>query len=226
MPRVVVICVATNGYEVAWRECIQSHQRYCNAHKYTYRLITSSEIPNVHPKWLKIHKMLQALHEDWDAVILLDADLYVTQRCPAIPMLKRVNVMAAKGVSNRFNSGYVRAYNTPRARQFFQDMLDFKASGQIVPKPSFVSAEGENGVFIHLSPGVVQELDKRWNNTSDPNLKDFNRHFTTTMGDYIRHQRGKNGRRERIHIRDLRTLRSQQRTKQRKALLIRTLYSR
>ena len=78
--------------------------------------------------------------------------------------------------------------NTPDALQFYRDVLDSCES--LVPKEH--QGLRENGHVIHMAsvyPAMVQILDLRRNNTADPALQDYIRHYSDGGG-MRKHYRG------------------------------------
>lgn len=171
-----IICVASGGYVRIWPECIASHRAYARRHGLEYTLVEQAPASGPHPKWLKFHLALEALEGGRD-VMLLDADARITTEAPAFgDVLARhpnADIFAALGVSGRPNSGVVllRGGGRSRATSFLRTCIANAA--RPVPREDRVTAEGENGHFIHYlkqSPfdTAFQRLDPGWNRTEPP----------------------------------------------------------
>lgn len=178
----LIFTVGQNGYDVAYRSCISSHQRYADRIGAQYVAVTEpGHMPDTAiSAWLKIPLMVEALRSGYDHVAFIDADAEVRSTTPdfreALPA--DVSVGMALGRSGRFNSGVMLARNDDKARAFFG-----RVQGSIleeVPDEARANLKYENGNVIYVADqmGGVATLDPRWNNTADPSLDDYVRHYT------------------------------------------------
>lgn len=179
---VALFSIAYNGYDQIWGPCIDSHYAYAESRNYQYSLIgegCSTELA-MECAWVKIPLMIAALDAGHDWVSFVDSDAEFMDRCPSVEMVeaKGKDVYMAHGHSGRPNSGVFMLRNTPSARQFLMRVIEI--AGQEIP-PEHRVGWGENGAVIHIAstyPGL-QQLDVKWNNNSDLDLKDYIRHYSS-----------------------------------------------
>lgn len=178
----LIFTVGQNGYDVAYRSCISSHERYAERVGASYVAVTEPRrMPDTAiSAWLKIPLMVHALRSGYDHVAFIDADAEVRPTTPdfrdALPTDSSVGM--ALGRSGRFNSGVMLARNGDAARNFFERV---EASIlEEVPDEARANLKYENGNVIYVADqmGGVATLDPRWNNTADPSLDDYVRHYT------------------------------------------------
>jgi FkbM family methyltransferase len=185
-----VLCVATGGYALVWPECLQSHDDYARRFKLQYELISTVPPGGPNPKWLKLERAAALLEAGRD-VMLIDADAQLLSGAPCfLDVLARhpeADVFAAKGVSGRPNSGVVffRGGSDNLAAQLLRTCLAGASSP--VPVEDRVTAEGENGHFIHFlkqAPfaAALHVLGSEWNRTAPPSRAgDAVAHYTGAM---------------------------------------------
>lgn len=178
----LIFTVGQNGYDVAYRSCISSHERYAERIGARYVAVTEPRrMPDTAiSAWLKIPLMVRALRSGYDHVAFIDADAEVRSTTPdfrdALP--QEASVGMALGRSGRFNSGVMLARNGDSALAFFERV---EASIlEEVPDEARANLKYENGNVIYVADqmGGVATLDPRWNNTADPSLDDYVRHYT------------------------------------------------
>jgi hypothetical protein len=130
--------------------------------------------------WLKIPLLLHALKNGHDWVAFLDADCLVRSTAPdftsvAVP---GKSIYAAMGRSQRYNSGMLLVMRSEASIAFFEQMLASVTEEIAQGDRDFLKYE--NGNFIHCarSSDAIETLDLKWNNTYDPSLPDYIRHYT------------------------------------------------
>lgn len=187
MSKVLVFSIATYGYDVVRDQCIQSHQEYSKKHGYDYFCI--NKIPQGYSNdmvvWTKLPLILEWLkHYDW--VVFLDADCKVQDNCPRIESLKSTtwsnkHIYFSTWFSWRINSGVIITHKHESVRILFLNII--KNKNKELPKEDFVGwsfGGGENGHVIHYckNADIVEIIDKKRNNNSDPLLNDYIRHYS------------------------------------------------
>jgi hypothetical protein len=129
--------------------------------------------------WLKLTLMLEALNAGYDTVLFVDADAYIKKLAPELATTFRPlkYLYLAKSYTGRYNSGVILVRND----QHIRDWLNKVISRRHEP----VSLEnsvgwGENGHIIQYTKDCkfVSTLSRSWNNTFDPDLDDYIRHFS------------------------------------------------
>lgn len=178
----LIFTVGQNGYDIAYRSCISSHQRYADRIGAAYVAVTEPRrMPDTAiSAWLKIPLMLDALKSGYDHVAFIDADAEVRATTPdfrqAVPADASVGM--ALGRSGRFNSGVMLARNDESARSFFGRVQE--SILEEIPDEARANLKYENGnvIFVADQVGGIATLDPRWNNTADPSLDDYVRHYT------------------------------------------------
>jgi hypothetical protein len=184
-PRPVVICVALNGYQLRYRPMVLSHRRYCRQRGYDYVLADrplSRRVPRNSAAWLKIDLVNAALEHGHPAVLLVDADAHISRRTPDFRTVfaEGKDVHLALGRSGRPNSGVIVTRNSERSRAFFRQIRDSSDHPVADGRWGEWIDWGENGHVIDAWRGFTAggELDRMWNNTSDPELAAYIRHET------------------------------------------------
>lgn len=178
---VLVFSIALNGYQWLYRDCLASHKAY--AKRYGYRHCTVSKPATtrlgVECCWLKLTLMLEALSTGYDLVLFVDADAHINSLTPCLEEAIRPNkyLYMAKSYSNRFNSGVILIKNSPLIQAWLTSVINSRH--EPIGKENDVGW-GENGHIIQYAKGChfLSTLNRRWNNTYDPNLKDYIRHFS------------------------------------------------
>jgi hypothetical protein len=186
----LIFTVAQNGYDIGFSQCIRSQAAYAERLGHVYALVRRpfrvSE-PAL-SAWLKIPLMLRALHSGYEWVAFIDADCRVRDNAPdfrEVAMLGK-SVYMAHGRSGRVNSGVMFARAESSATDFFGAVLASLTAE--IPHEDRKQLKYENGNVIHCARGntSIGVMDPRWNNTSDPALPDFFRHYTGPLRDEYR----------------------------------------
>lgn len=181
--KLLVFSIAMNGYRWAWRSCLRSHRKYAERWRFAY---ASVDLPwTVSPAeaaWLKISLLIRALEGGYYSWVLwLDADAQVRSHCPDFRCVATPgrDVYMAHGHSGRVNSGVMMVRRSEKSLKFFRDILSNCESAV----PDEDAAPYENGHVIKHGKAnpLVGVIERRWNNTADPNLDDYIRHFTGPM---------------------------------------------
>ncbi|MCF2950426.1 hypothetical protein L0668_20115 [Paraglaciecola aquimarina] len=180
-PRTLVFSIAINGYQWLYKDCIASHKKYAENNGYHYQVVTRpyATIVGVECCWLKLTLMLEALKAGYDDVFFVDADAFINPIAPKLSSVFKPNkyLYMAKSYSGRYNSGVMLGKNCPKMCLWLQKVI---ANRHInVDKVNDVGW-GENGHIIQYAANCefVTTIDRRWNNTYDPELKDYIRHFS------------------------------------------------
>jgi hypothetical protein len=179
--KVLVFSIALNGYQWLYKDCIASHKRYADRHSYTYQVVTRPYATSIGVEccWLKLTLMIEALDNGYDAVLFVDADAYIQIEAPKLSsvLLPDKYIYLAKSYSGRYNSGVMLIKNHSKIRRLLNTI--------ITSRHQPISAEndvgwGENGHIIEYTKHCqfVSTLNRSWNNTYDPELNDYIRHFS------------------------------------------------
>ncbi|KEP72882.1 hypothetical protein HR12_36210 [Microbacterium sp. SUBG005] len=93
-------------------------------------------------------------------------------------VVTRGDVFMAEGRSGRVNSGVMIARRSVQSIEFFRRVLD--SVTEPVPEEDRASLKYENGnvIYVNRVHGGVSPLEARWNNTNEPELDDYIRHYT------------------------------------------------
>ena len=178
---VLIFSIALNGYQWLYKECIASHKRYADGHGYTYQVVTRPYATSIGVEccWLKLTLMIEALDYGYDAVLFVDADAYIQTHTPKLSsvLLPDKYMYLAKSYSGRYNSGVMLIKNHSDVRRLLNTII--KARHQPVLAENDVGW-GENGHIIEYTQHCqfVSTLNRSWNNTYDPELNDYIRHFS------------------------------------------------
>jgi hypothetical protein len=179
--KVLVFSIALNGYQWLYKDCIASHKRYANRHGYTYQVVTRPYATTIGVEccWLKLTLMIEALDNGYDAVLFVDADAFIQTHTPKLStvLLPDKYVYLAKSYSGRYNSGVMLIKNHKKVRQLLNTIIT--ARHQPILAENDVGW-GENGHIIEYTKHCqfVSTLNRSWNNTYDPDLNDYIRHFS------------------------------------------------
>jgi hypothetical protein len=180
---VLVFSIALNGYGGIWRSCIRSHRTYARRWGFHYACVELPwTVPPGEAAWLKVPLIVRALEHGRHAwVLFLDADALVRAHCPdfrrvAVPGR---DVYLAPGHSGRVNSGVIMARRSAESLRFFRGIVADCESAVLAED----AAPYENGhVIKHARASrLVGLVERQWNNTADPGLDDYVRHFTGPM---------------------------------------------
>lgn len=177
----LVYTVALNGYHWRYAELIQSQRDYAARHRYSYACVNR---PLINPlgletAWLKLSLALAALEAGYETVFYVDADARIRPQTPALETLfaPEKHVYAARGYSDRINSGILLFRKSPATCEKLREILD--NIDRDLPESDEVGW-GENGHVIHYLnrwPGFA-ELPAVWNNNHTAALPDFIRHYS------------------------------------------------
>ncbi len=178
---VLVFSIALNGYQWLYKDCIASHKRYAESNGYIYQVVTRPYATSIGVEccWLKLTLMIEALDSGYDAVLFVDADAYIQTHTPKLSsvLLPDKYVYLAKSYTGRYNSGVILLKNHNKVRRWLNSI--------IIARHQPISAKndvgwGENGHIIEYTQHCqfVTTLDRVWNNTYDPELDDYIRHFS------------------------------------------------
>jgi hypothetical protein len=176
----LIFSIALNGYQWLYKDCIDSHQRYAKKHGYCYQVVSRPFITELGAEccWLKLTLALTALNAGYQKVLFVDADANINEDAPAIEKAIRPEkyVYMAKSYSGRFNSGVIFMLNHAKTIVWLNTILS-KRMSPVTGKDSV--GWGENGHIIKYAKNrtFIETLDRRWNNTYDPELHDYIRHF-------------------------------------------------
>ncbi|MCW5714342.1 MAG: hypothetical protein KIT43_07520 [Bauldia sp.] len=181
--------MATGPYLTTWADCIATHRPYCDRHLYRYDLIDRETGP-LHAKWQKLAHCRDALEAGSGHILLIDADARINPPAPpfhaVVDATPEADILCVLGRSGRPNSGMImfRGGAGSVAAKFLAACID--ARDTAVPPEDFVTAEGENGHFIHFLKrepfaSRLGLLPLTWNNTRPP----------PSPADYVTHYAGK-----------------------------------
>ncbi len=177
---VLVFSIALNGYQWLYGDCLASHEAYAKRHGYQHCTVSKPAITSLGVEccWLKLTLMLEALSTGYDLVLFVDADAYINNLTPCLAHAIRPDkyLYMAKSYSNRFNSGVILVKNSLIIQAWLTSVINSRH--EPIKQENDVGW-GENGHIIQYAEGCtfLSTLNRRWNNTYDPNLNDYIRHF-------------------------------------------------
>ncbi|MFQ3220977.1 MAG: hypothetical protein ACJAUL_001745 [Paraglaciecola sp.] len=177
---ILIFSIALNGYQWLYRDCIASHHRYAKKNGYCYQVVSRPFITTLGAEccWLKLSLTLSAFNAGYHKVLFVDADAYINEAAPAIEKTIRPEkyVYLAKSYTGRFNSGVMFMLNNEETITWLKKILSSRMTS-VSDKDSV--GWGENGHIIKYSKNrsFIEIIDRRWNNTYDPDLDDYIRHF-------------------------------------------------
>ncbi len=177
----VLFSVALNGYHWVYRDCIESHRVYAKRMGYEYHCISRPHVSKLGNEccWLKISILLRLLRNDTSSVVVLDADAMISERAPSFDKVLAAteHLSMARGVSGEYNSGVMVIKNTDQTRHFFKQLL-LRQGVKLGPDDPV--GWGENGHIIDMlkTMPLASELPLTWNNTFNPSLQDYIRHYS------------------------------------------------
>lgn len=181
----LVFSIALNGYEQGYRRCLETQGYYARCIGAEHAVITKPRVRDpALSAWLKISLLSRALKTGYDWVAYVDADCRVASGAPdfAAHFAEREeSVLMVTGRSGRLNSGVIFAANTPASRTFFERVL--RSATEDVPIEHRRNLKYENGNVIHVAEryGGVGTAGVEWNNSFEPALDDYIRHYTGDM---------------------------------------------
>jgi hypothetical protein len=181
--KALVLSIAMNGYRWAWRSCIRSHRDFAERWRFDYACVDLPwTVSPAEAAWLKVPLIIRALESGcYPWVLFVDGDAQVRPHCPDFRCVATPghDVYMAHGHSGRVNSGVIMVRLSEKSLQFFREILSDCENAV----PSEDAAPYENGHMIKhgKTNPLVGLIERRWNNTVDPNLHDYIRHFTGPM---------------------------------------------
>jgi hypothetical protein len=184
----MVFSIATNGYDVRYRQCIRAQRAYCSRYDYDYVLVDKPArvAEPALSAWLKVPLLLSSIASERAWVMFLDADCAPQPDAPPLSSLEAQpgSVFLANGRSGRLNSGVIICRGDAVAQRFLQAVYDSYAD----EIPLADRAPYENGNVIHIANtiGGVIQLPQAWNNSVDPLSEDYIRHYTGPMAAELR----------------------------------------
>ncbi|MDK1313350.1 hypothetical protein [Pseudoalteromonas ardens] len=176
----LIFSVALNGYQWRYRRYLNSQRHYARRMGYDYVVVTRPWLNRLGAEccWLKLFLLKAALQVGYKQVMFVDADACIQPACPALDKLDDADkfLFLARGYSGAFNSGVMLMRNCPQAIEWLDTLI--AAMTEPVPESRGIGW-GENGHVIHYAQDCegVGELERRWNNTCEPHLDDYIRHF-------------------------------------------------
>lgn len=176
----LIITLAMNGYQWAYRSHIKTHSDYAKRIGANHVAVSRPRFTllGIECCWLKLHILKDALIAGYDDVLILDADAWVNDTCPDIRNNEEAGkfIYMAKGYSHRFNSGVLWVKKSKASIEFISTVIDSRL--EILPIEDDVGW-GENGHIIHFAKrsDLVTELDVKWNNTYKSDIVDYIRHY-------------------------------------------------
>ncbi|MFQ3189531.1 MAG: hypothetical protein ACI936_000656 [Paraglaciecola sp.] len=179
--KVLVFSIALNGYQWLYKDCIASHKRYAEINGYTYQVVTRPYATSIGVEccWLKLTLMIEALYSGYDAVMFVDADAYIQTHTPKLSsvLLSNKYVYLAKSYTGRYNSGVILIKNHSKVRSWLNTIITARHHPVLAENDV---GWGENGHIIEHTKHCqfVSTLNRSWNNTYDPELNDYIRHFS------------------------------------------------
>lgn len=180
----LIFTIAQNGYDKIWARCIDSQRRYAEKIGAKYVVVKEPRVIRVPAlsAWLKVPLMKEGLNAGHEWVAYIDADCEIKADAPdfreAIDVVADSSVYMANGRSGRLNSGVMFARSTSTSHKFYQRVLD--SVTEEIPETARAGLKYENGNIIYCAEGFegLSVLDQRWNNSVDPDLADYVRHYT------------------------------------------------
>jgi hypothetical protein len=179
--KVLVFSIAINGYQWLYRNCLASHREFAVKHGYQYQVVTRPYVTTVGVEccWLKLTLMLEALNAGYEQVLFVDADAHINSSAPSLHSVIQPDqyLYLAKSYTQRYNSGVILVQNNVNIRLWLENVIAHRHDN--VDQKHTVGW-GENGHIIQYTENCkfVATLDRRWNNTYDPELNDYIRHFS------------------------------------------------
>jgi hypothetical protein len=184
--KTLVFTIAQNGYGTAFLSCIASQRAYAKRIGADYVSVTKPRrIPAAAlSAWLKVPLMLHALESGYDWVAYIDADCEVKPDAPDFRNelgSSPKQVFMALGRSGRVNSGVMIARRGPESTSYFARVL--ASATENIPADDRANLKYENGNVIYVTnlTDAVATLPAEWNNSLDPDLADYIRHYTGPM---------------------------------------------
>lgn len=172
-PRGIVIQWAAGKHEKLLRLTESAHRAYCLKHQLDYRALYGVEhqVESRHPFWTKVYLIREALGENYDFVVWLDADALIVgdedlRAAVSEGIGARWCVLDWEKISplayNHFNCGVLYLRNSPAVRDFVRRWLDTSDEGH---------PWADQHVFNQITSGtespdeglpLVGALDAKW----------------------------------------------------------------
>lgn len=178
----LVFSVALNGYDKAFKRCLESHEAYAERIGADHFTALRPVVPDpAYAAWMKLTLILSAFDHGYDHVAYIDADCEVRASTPSfVGMLDRSErpILMANGRTGRINSGVIFARADHVAAVWLRSVVESVTEN--ISDEDRANLRFENGNVIALERRLngVGELPPIWNNTFDPEMDDFIRHFT------------------------------------------------
>lgn len=178
----LIFSVALNGYDKSFRRCLESHEAYAHRTGADHFIALRPTVPDpAYAAWMKLTLMLSAFDQGYDHVAYIDADCEVRENTPHyVELLDRSerSILMANGRTGRINSGVIFTRADDAARDWLQRVV--ASATDHIPEEDRANLRFENGNIIALERRLngIGELSPIWNNTFDPDLDDYIRHFT------------------------------------------------
>jgi len=147
----------------------QRHMAYCASHGFDYWHFLGHPCPEREDGgWDKVYYLRQALAQSYEFIVWLDTDTAIVTDADLSEALTPEQhiggcVHDANGIDRHINVGALYLRNTEQTRQFVENWWNSYPG----PKQWF-----EQGAFNELAkqcPGVVSEIDDKWNSTVNVN---------------------------------------------------------
>ncbi|TYQ30264.1 hypothetical protein [Pseudanabaena sp. UWO310] len=181
--------IATNGYDMIFKHCLDSHQNYALKHGYKYIAFTKSPVDGIsgtNSAWLKVAIILRALKKGYRNVFFVDADALIHDFAPSIESVLTPHKFIYMSIesSGNFNSGVIFIANDQRSQSFFASLL-LRADIPNFMLPRSERNLYENGHVINLAKrsSIVQIISPKWN-------YNYNTLLEENEKEYILHGRG------------------------------------
>lgn len=188
--RAIVFSIAQNGYAALYRPCLRTQAAYCHGHGYEHVTVARPlRVPDpALSAWLKVPLLLATLRGGYDVAVFIDADCRIAPATPSLDgfLATPESLHMALGRSGRHNSGVIVARGDEPGVGFLERAV--ASVTEEIPAEDRANLKYENGNLIWCARtlGGVGTLDARWNNSQDPELDDFVRHYTGPMRDRYR----------------------------------------
>ncbi|MCK7616250.1 hypothetical protein [Roseibium sediminicola] len=177
--KTLVFSLGQYEYDKAFASAVNTHKKYSERFGYSYCCVSEdgNSLLGRENIWIKTLLFYGALLKN-DYVLYVDTDVEFKEICP--PVTEAVSrdcpIGVVEGHSGRVNAGVIFAAQTPYSLKFFAQWV---ASLGKPLEPRHDVGWGENGHLIRLVEVFgIEPLETRWNNTFDPDLDDYLRHYT------------------------------------------------
>ncbi len=176
----ILFSIATNGYDLKYKDCIESHKNYADRLGVEWLLINKPD--GISPKdsaWIKIPTIKHFLRKDFQWVVFVDADCLIRDNAPDFRSLNKEGkyIYMANGFSGRLNSGVIIVKNSHSVKRLFTRLLLFSnIPNLLIPRRN--RALFENGHFINFVTHWkgLEIISSRWNNTHKEDSDEYFSH--------------------------------------------------